>query len=102
MWPPSGDRIGECLGWNLTLGEVVVLCKQMADKWEEGIQLLNGIEKKYQYDNDRMLDFVLARAIQIHLKSSYNILRFYLTREKMFRTTLNKEKMEMLVEMEHA
>ena len=101
VWPPSGDRIGECLGWNLTLGEVVVLCKQMADKWEEGIQLLNGIEKKYQHDNDRMLDFVLARAIQIHLKSSYNILRFYLTREKMFRTTLNKEKMEMLVEMEH-
>lgn len=101
VWPPSGDRIGECLGWNLTLDEVVVLCKQMADKWEEGMQHLKGIEKKYRHDNDRILDLVVTKAVQIHLKSSYNILRFYLTREKMFRTASDKEKMEMLLEMEH-
>lgn len=100
VWPPSGDRVGECVGWNLTLNETVILCKEMAEKWESGMEVLNNIEKEYEADRDQMLDIILAKAIGIQMRSSYHILRFYSLREEMFRTRSKEAKIEMLEEME--
>ena len=36
-WPPSGDRIGECIGEVLTLEEVVELTRRMTTSWEKGM-----------------------------------------------------------------
>jgi len=101
VWPPSGDRIGECLGGVLTLEETVVLCKQMAEKWDAGVKNLNDIAKKYAGEDNYALDIVVTKAIGVQTWSSYHILRFYSLRENMFRTSSNPQKLEMLKEMEH-
>ncbi len=84
-WPPSGDRIGECIGNVLTLEEVVELTRRMTYSWEKGIEILTGLERKYSNEPERILDIGVARALGIQLRSGYNILNFYLLREKMFR-----------------
>lgn len=98
-WPPSGDRIGECIGWNLTLDETVMLCKQMAEKWKTGVKILNEIETNYKSEEDRLLDIILAQAIGIQISNSYNILRFYSLRENMFRSSSKQKQIKMLEEM---
>ena len=100
VWPPSGDRIGESLGWNLTLDEGVILCKQMSEKWEAGLNILKNIKKKYEDEDERVLEILLIEAIGIQMRSSYNILRFYSIRENMFRTSSIQQKVKMLQEME--
>ena len=42
-WPPSGDRVGECIGDVLTLEEVVELTRRMTTSWEKGMEILNRI-----------------------------------------------------------
>ena len=84
-WPPSGDRIGECIGEILTLEEVVELTRRMTTSWEKGMSILNGLEKNYINEPKRILDIGVARALGIQFRSGYNILHFYLLREKMFR-----------------
>jgi hypothetical protein len=84
-WPPSGDRVGECIGDVLTLGEVVELTRRMTGSYEKGITILKEIENKYANEPERMLDISVAKALGIQLRSGYNILNFYLLREKMFR-----------------
>ena len=101
VWPPSGDRIGECLGGVLTLDETVALCKQMVEKWEAGINILNDIGKKYVCDHNYALDMTVAKAIGIQIRNSYHILRFYSVRERLFRTSSLPQQLEMLQEMEH-
>jgi hypothetical protein len=83
-WPPSGDRIGECFGEILTLEETVELARRMTSSWDKGIEIFNVLEKKYQNEKDRILDIGVARALSIQFRSGYNILHFYLLREKMF------------------
>jgi hypothetical protein len=84
-WPPSGDRIGECLGDVLTLEEAVELTRQMTETWEKGMTILNGLRNNYSSEPERLLDIGVAQAFGIQLRSGYNILNFYLLREKMFR-----------------
>ena len=84
-WPPSGDRIGECTGDVLTLEEVVELTRRMTSSWEKGMTILNGIRDNYVNEPDRLLDIGVAQALGIQIRSGYNILNFYLLREKMFR-----------------
>ncbi len=86
-WPPSGDRVGECIGDLLTLAEAVELTRRMSAEWDQGVALLRGLEMRYQSEPDRILDIGVARALGIQLRSGYNILRFYLLREEMFRMT---------------
>jgi len=54
-WPPSGDRIGECLWYGgnragesmeniLTLEETVELCRRMSTIWDRGAAILNKLE----------------------------------------------------------
>ncbi len=84
-WPPSGDRVGECIGEILTLEEVVELTKKMTESWEKGVYILKGMEQKYKNEPERMLDTGVAKALGIQFRSGYDILKFYLLREKMFR-----------------
>ena len=85
-WPPSGDRIGECIGDVLTLEEVVELTQRMTSSWAKGIALLTGLQDHYTGEPERLSDISVAKALGIQLNSGYNILHFYLLREKMFRT----------------
>jgi hypothetical protein len=84
-WPPSGDRVGECIGDVLTLEEVVELTSRMTSSWEKGMAIFNGFKDHYTNEPERLLDIGVAQALGIQLRSGYNILHFYLLREKMFR-----------------
>ena len=89
-WPPSGDRIGECVSQILTLNEVVEMAKQLIDTWDKGVDLLDDLESKYTNEPERLLDIGVAKALGIQFRSGYNILRFYLLREEMLRMKSRK------------
>ena len=82
-WPPSGDRVGECIGDVLTLKETVELTRRMSKAWNRGLVILSGIEHNYRNEPERILDIGVARALGIQFRSGYNILDFYLLREEM-------------------
>ena len=75
-WPPSGDRIGECLGDILTLGETTELARRMSTSWDRGVALLDELEPRYGNDPDRILDIGIAKALGIQFRSGYNISPF--------------------------
>jgi hypothetical protein len=97
-WPPSGDRIGECIGDVLTLEEVVELTQRMTSSWEKGIAVLTGLQDHYTGEPERLSDISVAKALGIQLNSGYNILHFYLLREKMFRTE-GRERLDILKQL---
>jgi hypothetical protein len=97
-WPPSGDRIGECIGNVLTLKETVELCRRMSVTWDKGIAILNKMEPRYSNEPDRILDIGVAKALGIQFRSGYNILRFYLLREEMFRIE-GKKRLDILKQL---
>jgi hypothetical protein len=94
-WPPSGDRVGECIGNVLTLDETVELCRRLSTTWNKGLEILNKLEPKYIHEPDRILDIGVAKALGIQFHSGYNILHYYSLREKMFRME-GKERLEIL------
>ena len=97
-WPPSGDRIGECIGDVLTLEEIVELARRMSVSWDRGVAILNKIEHNYKNEPERILDIGVAQALGIQFRSGYNILKFYLLREEMFRME-GMERIEILKQM---
>ncbi len=97
-WPPSGDRIGECIGEILTLDETVELTRRMSSSWHKGMEIFNVLEKKYLNDPERILDIGVAKALDIQFRSGYNILKFYSLREKMFRME-GRERLEILKQL---
>jgi hypothetical protein len=84
-WPPSGDRIGECLGDVLTLRETTELARRMSTSWDKGVAILSELEPQYGDEPERISDIGIAKALGIQFRSGYNILRFYLLREEMLR-----------------
>ncbi|RIH66964.1 hypothetical protein D1164_00595 [Mariniphaga sediminis] len=94
-WPPSGDRVGECIGGVLTLEEVVELCRRMTTSWDKGVEIFKEMEMNYLGERERMLDIGVAKALGIQFRSGYNILNFYLLREKMLRME-GMERLEIL------
>jgi hypothetical protein len=94
-WPPSGDRIGECIGDVLTLEEVVELSRRMTTSWEKGMEILTGLQNNYANEPERLLDIGVAKALGFQIRSGYNILNFYLLREKMFRIE-GRERLDIL------
>jgi hypothetical protein len=94
-WPPSGDRIGECFSDVLTLGEMVELCCRMSETWERGVRILNELDPGYRDEPERILDINVATALGILFRSGYNILYFYLLREKMLYKE-NEDQLETL------
>lgn len=94
-WPPSGDRVGDAFTSLLSLEEVVELCGKMSASWDSGVAILNRLAPDYSNEPDRLLDIGIAKAIGIQFRSGYNILRFYLLREKMLRMT-GMERLDIL------
>jgi hypothetical protein len=94
-WPPSGDRVGECIGDVLSLEEVVELTRRMTASYEKGMVIINKLKNNYTGEPERLLDFGVAEALGIQLRSGYNILNFYHLREKMFRME-GKERLDIL------
>ena len=94
-WPPSGDRVGECIGGVLTLEEVVELAHRMTTSWDKGVQILKKLEPNYLNEKERILDIGVAKALGIQFRSGYNILNFYMLREKMLRMD-SRERLDIL------
>ena len=94
-WPPSGDRVGECIGEILTLDEAVELTLRITRSWKKGVELLKGIEQNYADEPERIRDIGVAKALGIQFRSGYNILHFYLLREKMLRME-GEERLDLL------
>ena len=86
LWPPSGDRIGECILEALTLPEVIELARRMHTAWDKGIEILRGLAPRFAGEPERMLDIGVAEALGIQFRSGHNILRFYSVREDMLRS----------------
>lgn len=97
-WPPSGDRIGECIGDVLTLEEVVELTRRMTTSWEKGLAIYKGLKNHYKDEPERLLDIGVAQALGIQFRSGYNILNFYFLREKMFRMD-DKKRLDILKQL---
>ncbi|MFA6930548.1 MAG: hypothetical protein WCT05_09480 [Lentisphaeria bacterium] len=79
----SGDRIGECLTYHHTLPEALQLCTEMTDLWEKGCKLLEPLRLEFVGDAARQADINLAKAIELQMKSTRNLLEFYSLREEM-------------------
>lgn len=97
-WPPSGDRVGECIGGVLTLEEVAELSHRMTTSWDKGVQIFSKIESNYLNEKERILDIGVAKALGIQFRSGYNILNFYMLREKMLRME-SKERLNILSQL---
>ncbi len=82
-YPPAGDRIGECFSGSHSLDEMLTLCKQMSDTWEDGMKILKGLKLTFADEPDRVLDITNAEALGLHFRTGYNILRFYSLREQL-------------------
>ena len=95
-WPPSGDRVGECIKEVLTLDETVELARRMTTAWDRGVRILRSLETAAT--PQQLLDIGVARALGIQFRSGYNILHFYSIREKMFRTE-GVHRLEMLKQL---
>ncbi|MFA6104400.1 MAG: hypothetical protein WCV67_16805 [Victivallaceae bacterium] len=79
----SGDAIGECLE-NHTIGEAVILCREMSEMWNCGVDILKQLRGDFKDNPARLKDIGLAEALGIQFESGYNILRFYALREQLF------------------
>lgn len=82
-YPPSGDRIGECFSGSHTLPEILALCGQLSDGWQDGLNTLHALMPQFDGDPSRRLDLTNAEALGIHFRTGYNILRFYDLRERL-------------------
>ncbi|MBE2204516.1 MAG: hypothetical protein IAE94_09290 [Chthoniobacterales bacterium] len=83
-YPPSGDRMGECVGFEHTLGEAISLCEKMLRTWSAGILLLEPLLNKYRRQKDRVWEIGVAQAMHIQIRSAVNVLKFYAERERLY------------------
>ncbi|MCK5803344.1 MAG: hypothetical protein KAI66_10950 [Lentisphaeria bacterium] len=97
--PPSGDRIGECLGDALNLREALLLCKRMRDGWATGIALLEPLRAVYADNAARLRDIAVCEAVGLQIRSSHNILSFYQLREELAWTEALAPRLEILERM---
>jgi len=86
----SGDCIGECLE-DHTLDEAILLCREMSEKWQAGVEGLTNIQSDFADNPARLQDIGLAEALGIQFESGSNILRFYALREELFSAPLSQK-----------
>ena len=94
----SGDCIGECLE-NHTIDEAIILCREMSEHWNRGVNILNNLRNDFADNPVRLKDIGLSEALGIQFESGYNILRFYSLREQLFNAERSMQK-NILDEME--
>lgn len=97
----SGDNICECLN-NHTLDEVVFLLKKLSGEWQQGMDLLNGINTDGRDDLKR--EIIRAEALGIQFSTAARIMEFYQARRNIFRRSENiaenVDRMQAIVEEE--
>ena len=103
-FPPSGDRIGECIGFEHTLEEAIQLCVIMSRHWDRGVRLLQPLRKKYHAHREHLLEIGVAQAMGLQIRSARNVLKFYDERAKFYASGSTKilDKMRGIVEEEIA
>jgi len=79
----SGDRIGECIGFEHTLDEIVILLERVASSWGSGVELFKQIEHEFRENSNRQLDIFLAEALGLQFRSASNVFNFYALREQL-------------------
>jgi len=82
-YPPAGDRIGEAFSGSHSLEEMLTLCGQMSETWQEGLEILATLKPQFSDEPNRELDITNAEALGLHFRTGYNILRFYRLREQL-------------------
>jgi len=82
-YPPSGDYIAECITNGFTLRETIILCRRMADYWNQGVMVLKRLKPRFKTDPDRLKDVGIAVALGLQFRSARNILEFYSRRESL-------------------
>lgn len=98
-FPDSGDRIGECICFAHSLGEIITLLSRMDANWSKGLEIIAGIKAQYSADPARQLDISLYKTIGLQIKSAKNVFSFYDCREQLpFRP--RAEQMKILKTME--
>lgn len=78
--PPSGDRIGECIGFSHTLEEILQLCERMAAHWQRGVDLL----RPHAHIPAHAFEISVAEALGLQFRSAHNVVQFYALRETLF------------------
>lgn len=102
-FPPSGDRIGECVTYSHTLPEVIELTFSMQQKWNDGVKILKTVLPEIKENSNLVKEVTLAEAIGIQFKSGYNNLKFYSLREELIfdRKLSMEQKLAILAEMKN-
>ena len=91
----SGDRIGECLGYNHTLEEAIELVSEMERKWNSGLERLKTVCEGKNLRESK--DLIIPFAVGLQIKSTLNALNFYHLREEMF--YYHKENLPAMAEL---
>ena len=76
--PADGDRIGECLLNGHTLDEVCQLAQLMRDSWIDGVKILDSLDVQTSDEGEQRS---VAKAIELLLNSTGNVLEFYRLRD---------------------
>ncbi|MFA6569430.1 MAG: hypothetical protein WCS96_14560 [Victivallales bacterium] len=79
----SGDRIGECICFGHTLGEVLTLLRRMDKSWTAGVKIMESVEDDYQDIPQRRRDISLDKALGLQINSALNVFTFYDLRERL-------------------
>jgi hypothetical protein len=82
-YPPSGDRIGECISGSHTLEEAIELCRRVSEGWRAGLEALAPLKEVAANDPARRQDLAVAEALGLQFSTGYNLLRFYALRDKL-------------------
>ncbi len=100
-FPPSGDRIGECIGSGHRLDEILVLCERMTTRWRQGLEVLKNVSAPRRRQRKLALELGLAQAMGLQLESAWNVMKFYALREQLFTLapTEKKQRLEYLHEL---
>lgn len=78
--PPSGDRIGQCLG-SFSVWEAEKLAAKMSElAGEESGRTLESLSAEYVHNAKRMRDIGVMKAFRIQLASAAAVFRFYRSR----------------------
>ncbi len=82
-FPPSGDRIGECIGYGHTLEEILTLSERVTTQWDQGLEVLKKINQR-RLEHSLKREIGVAKALGIQFNSAFNVLKFYALREELF------------------
>ena len=77
----GSDRLGETMLLGHSYDDVLTLCRDMSEKWNEGIELFSQLQT-YE-DKPREEQKNVASALQILLSSGYNIYKSYRLRDQL-------------------